>query len=205
MDNFNYLGTVFNYTGSFVLNQSTIAGKGLKALNVLRCNIKDLYLKPSTICQLFDSFVTSILNYACEVWGFGKNKELERIHLKFCKSLLHVKQSTSTVAVYGELHRIPLYINRHVRIIKYWCNIVNSKNIIVNTLYNSLLSDIAKGKTNWAANVKSLLDNSGYSNVWLDPLSVNLNNFYIVFKQRLIDQFKQTWYTSVQISPSLSV
>jgi len=30
--NFNYLGTVFNNTGSFVLNQSTLAGKGLKAL-----------------------------------------------------------------------------------------------------------------------------------------------------------------------------
>ena len=56
VDNFNYLGTVFNYTWSFVLNQSTLAGKGLKALNTLLVNIKPFMLKPSTVCQLFDAF-----------------------------------------------------------------------------------------------------------------------------------------------------
>jgi len=35
VSDFKYLGTVLNYTGSFVLNQETLAGKGLKALNVL--------------------------------------------------------------------------------------------------------------------------------------------------------------------------
>ena len=38
VNDFNYLGTVFNYTGSFILNQETLAGKGLKALNVLLSN-----------------------------------------------------------------------------------------------------------------------------------------------------------------------
>ena len=32
VNEFNYLGTVFKYTGSFVLNQETLVGKGLKAL-----------------------------------------------------------------------------------------------------------------------------------------------------------------------------
>jgi len=30
-------------------------------------------------------------------------KEIERIHLKFCKSLLNVKNTTCTMYVYGEL------------------------------------------------------------------------------------------------------
>ena len=38
VNNFNYLGTVFNYTGTFVLNQETLVGKGLKALNCLLFN-----------------------------------------------------------------------------------------------------------------------------------------------------------------------
>ena len=35
VDNFNYLGTVLNYTGSFKLNQEHLVGKALKALNTL--------------------------------------------------------------------------------------------------------------------------------------------------------------------------
>jgi len=34
VDNFNYLGTIFNYTGIFSLNQEHLAGKALKALNI---------------------------------------------------------------------------------------------------------------------------------------------------------------------------
>jgi len=117
VNNFNYLGTVFNNTGSFVLNQSTLAGKELKALHVLLANIKHKPFKPSTLCQLFDTFISSNLKYGCEIWGFGKNKELERIHLKFCKTLLSVKKSTYTMYIYGESCRYPLYISRHTAII----------------------------------------------------------------------------------------
>jgi len=49
----NYLGTVFNYTGSFTLNHETLSGKGLKASNVLLNNLKHLNLTTKTKCQLF--------------------------------------------------------------------------------------------------------------------------------------------------------
>jgi hypothetical protein len=34
VDNFNFLGTIFNYTGNFSLNLEHLIGKGLKASNV---------------------------------------------------------------------------------------------------------------------------------------------------------------------------
>ena len=71
VDNFNYLGVVLNYTGSFILNQQNLSGKGLKAMNVLLSKIKTVDFTPKTMCQLFDSFVGSIISYACEVWGFS--------------------------------------------------------------------------------------------------------------------------------------
>ena len=67
-----------------------------------------------------DTFVGSILSYSCEVWGFNKCKNIENIHLKFLKLLLGVKKSTSSMAVHGETGRYPLYINRYVRMVKYW-------------------------------------------------------------------------------------
>jgi len=45
------LGTVFNYNGSFTLNQ-----------NVLLNKTREYDLKPSVMCDLFDAFVSSTLN-----------------------------------------------------------------------------------------------------------------------------------------------
>ena len=139
VDSFNYLGTVFYYTGNFNCNVNTLAGKALKALNVLTLSTRKYPIKYSTLFQLFDAFVGSILHYSCEIWGFGKFRQLERVHLKFCKQLLNVSKSTCSIGVYGELRRFPLYITRHTRIIKYWCKVLRTDNIIVQYLYNDLL------------------------------------------------------------------
>ena len=45
--------------------------------------------------ELSDSIVKPILLYGSEIWGFGKNEVIKRIHLKFCKLLLHMKSSTT--------------------------------------------------------------------------------------------------------------
>ena len=114
VNSFNYLGTVLNYNGNFVLNQETLAGKGLKALNAFLVNTRNMMLKPSTMCHLFHSLDSSVLSYACEIWGFVKVKKIERVLLKFCKMLLPLKQSTGNMAIYGDLNRFPLYIDLHL-------------------------------------------------------------------------------------------
>jgi len=77
---------------------------------------------------LFDTFFCSILNYACEISGFSKSKEIERIHLKFCKKIIMCKMNT---AVYGESGHYPLYSSRYVRILKYWFRLIQTDNIII--------------------------------------------------------------------------
>ena len=69
VDKFNYLGTIFKYTGNFSSNTEYIVGKAFKALNVLVVNCKKLPLKPKILCQLFDAFVGSVLLYTSEIWG----------------------------------------------------------------------------------------------------------------------------------------
>ena len=193
VDTFNYLGTVFNYTGSFSNNIELLAGKGIKALNVLSNQCRKLPLTPKSLCQLFDAFVGSILNYSCELWGFCTSKSLERLHLKLCKRILNVRSSTCTVAVYAELGRYPLYITRFVRIIKYWCKIIHSTNKIVVSLYDQGLKDCLNGCKNWVYNVKTLLDKYGFSDVFLNQISLSKKIFPLIFKQRIIDTFMQEW------------
>ena len=156
-------------------------------MNCLLFNTRNYSLTPKVMCQLFDAFVGSTLSYSSEVWGFGKCKSIERIHLKFCKTILKVKSSTCSLGVYGDLERYPLYIQRYVRIIKFWCRMVSSDNILVSYFYNNMVEACSKGAKNWASNVKSQLDSYGLSYAWCNPLSLNLNTFHLLFKERAID------------------
>jgi len=53
-------------------------------------------------CKLFDSLVSSILNYSSEIWGNHKAPDIEVLHCKFLRRLLYVNKSTNTIGLYGE-------------------------------------------------------------------------------------------------------
>ena len=55
VNDFNYLGRVFYYTGSFELHYEYSTGKAIKALNVLLNNCKSVQVKPKILCKLFDA------------------------------------------------------------------------------------------------------------------------------------------------------
>ena len=77
--------------------------------------------------QLFDKVVQPILLYGCEIWGPGDNRIIERVHLKFCKMLLHLKSTTPDYMVYGELGRYPLDICIKLRTVNYWSKLILGK------------------------------------------------------------------------------
>ena len=154
VDNFNYLGMCFNYTGSFNLNVQNIKGKSLKTMHLLYNNVKIHHTKPDISMQLFDTFFGSIIHYACPIWDFTKSKDLEQIHLKYCKWILGVKSRTGNAAVYGELGRYPLYISRYVQIIKYWLKLLDTDNIILQTVYEDAKDRLHRGFKGWLYNVQ---------------------------------------------------
>ena len=130
---------------------------------------------------------------------------LEKLHLKFCKTILGVRQSTCNAAVYGELGRYPLYINRYLRIIKYWFKTCKSNNILTNTIVDDAITGIENGKTNWFSNVKSLLSRYGFLNVWQNIINTKESTFLSIFKQRLLDEFLQEWQRNLNNSSVLSL
>ena len=90
------------------------ADKGLRASFVASKKVRYLgRVTPKVYLQLFDSFVLSVLEYASEIWSQGKELlKIERIQLRFFKHMLGVKDSTSTLALYSELGRFPLHLQR---------------------------------------------------------------------------------------------
>ena len=81
--------------------------------------MNSLYLNTETILSLLDCYITSILCYASEVWGYIKGKAVERVHIHFCKRLLSIKRSTNNSIMYAELGRVPLRSNILFNMIRY--------------------------------------------------------------------------------------
>jgi len=50
--------------------------------------------------------------------------------------MLNINQTTCNAFVYGELGRYPLYVNRYVRITKYWLKVRSSENILLKHVYD---------------------------------------------------------------------
>ncbi len=70
------------------------------------------------------------------------------------------------MAVYGELGRYPLYINRYFRVIKYWFKLLTTSNCILKAIYELLLSQCNNGVKNLMFYVKNVLFIYGFGYVW---------------------------------------
>jgi hypothetical protein len=68
--------------------------------------------------KLFDSLITPILVYSCEVWGFENKQGIEKMHLQYyCKRILNLRSSTPNFMVYGEIGRFPVEIISQIALI----------------------------------------------------------------------------------------
>ena len=89
--------------------------------------------------------------------------------------------STNNLSLYAERGRFPLSIARHTRIIKYWLSLYQTKqeNCILRTinLEQRQEVEISPSASNWSNKIKSLLEQSGFHDVWLYPESVNTKLF----------------------------
>ena len=121
---------------------------------------------------------------------------MERVHLSFCKSVLHVKRSTANYFIYGELVRFPLQITSKIRTCIYWINIITGmSNPLVERAY-----DIEYEISSWTMSLKSLLYNMGLNFALDDQNIVNHNVFLHLCKQRLHDLYLTKWNAALSAS-----
>ena len=114
-----------------------------------------------TKLKLFDTMIVPILLYGSEVWGVYNFKEVDKLHIRFCKNLFGVRQQTPNMAVYGELGRLPLSVIAKSRSIKFWLKIKNNANSPISSLYMDQCANI--NSNCWASNMNSIIDHSGFS------------------------------------------
>ena len=149
--------------------------------------------------KLFDSMIEPILLYGSEIWGYENLKTIEQIHLKFCKRVLKVRNTTPNFMVLGELGRFPLEIKVKLRMVSFWTRLVQNDTKLSSILYQLMLSLQSKTKYTfkWIKHVETIFDEVGMSYIFKNQYAFCDK---IVVKQILCDQFIQKWYSDIQNS-----
>ena len=184
---FNYLGLTLSYNGKFGKTQNIIAMQGRKCVFGITKVCNENYLNTESKLSVFDTYVSSVLNYGSEIWGFHNAKDIETVHTKYCKQILKVKRNTPNFMVYCELGRLPMIVIRKLRIIKYWVKLLKTNNCILQNIYEEMNSYLFE--ESWVYKVKELLCGLGLYSFWLSQTVPNEKLFLFQVKQRLTDQF----------------
>ena len=129
VEQYVYLGITFHRKMLFTGAVEALAVAARKAMFCMfrRCTelgIVDIRLK----CQLFDTLVSPILCYGCEIWGPQHLQDgwdiLDKVHMLFIRKLLQVRQSTTQFMLYGETGRFPLCITWQKCVMKFYNRMV---------------------------------------------------------------------------------
>ena len=199
-----YLVLTLSSRGKFAQTQSNLSDRGLRAMHKLFSDTHELYApEPSFLCALFDKLVKPVLLYGSEIWGFHKAADVERVHLLFCKIILHLKRNTANYFIYGELGRYPLILDSKIQIIRYWLKtIIYKRNPLAYNVYQTMYNNCENGiaTEGWTVSIKSLLFNLGLNFVWYNQGVDNFKAFEYLFKQRLQDADIVQWNNRISNS-----
>ena len=202
----SYLGVVFSWSGSWFQAQKTLSEQGNKALFALKSCLRKFGTIPvTTSLKIFDCKINPILLYGSEIWGFHSSNEIEAVYNKIMRFTLKLYNKTSIFALRGELGRVSLRVYKYCRIIKYWVRLLNmDKHRLTYKCYEFQYANADSNSYNfWAKSVKSLLQNYGFGEVWLQQGVGDVNVFLTVFKQRCVDIDKQNWSDEIHNSSKL--
>ena len=141
--------------------QKSLSEQAKRALFSLNSLFDTVSLGIEEKITLFESMINPIMNYACEVWGFHKGQDIERLHLKFLKQVLKVNQHTTNSMVYRELGRVPMFVIRKIRIVKYWFKIIKNPELLISKIFN-MRNTYGQHIHRWALKVKNLLNELGF-------------------------------------------
>ena len=121
MKRYKYLSVWITSNGKFNKTRRYLASQAKKAaFALLAISVRLNHPSVTVMLRLYDALITPIMSYGCEIWEFREDRDLEKVEIKFLKSILHLHDSTPTMAVRGELDQLPIFLLWRERILKYW-------------------------------------------------------------------------------------
>lgn len=199
-DHFRYLGITFSSNGSFLKARKHIVEQANKAMYLLFTKINNSDLPIDLILKLFDHTVLPILTYGCEVFGYENIDILERVHNNFLRKITSARKSTPMSFLYGELGRYPIQIVVKSRMISFWNRLITGKEQKLSLQIYKYAMNLPDNNFKWSNKVRDVLFSVGLHDLWNDQFNTNRRKINKEVKEKLIEQFVQTWRDDLQHS-----
>ncbi len=122
VESYKCLGFFVHATKKLTLGTDALVAMAKMALFAMRRQCALLRIQdPALQCTLFDTLVSPILSYGCEVWGVDTKRgaAAEALHRDFLRHLFGVRKSTANYMVLAELGRFPLQIHFWQQCLRY--------------------------------------------------------------------------------------
>ena len=98
--------------------------------------------------------------------------------------------------LYGELNRYPIKLTIQARMINYWNRlVVADRNKYSSFVYRAMTYGNHRFK--WMESIRTIFNNTGYSYILENQFQIEPKNTSKIVKRSLIDQFIQTWNSSM--------
>ena len=212
VSNYKYLELYFSASGSFSLAENELCKKASKAYYKLYKEVLSNNPDVGISIHLFDHTVVPILLYGCEVWGsfnsfsarfrngnvplnkMFTNMRCEKLHMKFCKSVLGVHKKATNFGVQSELGRFPLYFNMIKAMINFWFRLENNIAMfpILQDAFITSKQLFDKKTPSWYGSIQTIL--RACPEIKKLALSTrNVNNFRYKFTKLIKEIFLTLW------------
>ena len=136
VDQYNFLGVIFDRKLSFIPHINYLKGKCQKALQLLRVVAHtDLGGDKSTLLKSSKSLVRSKLDYSCFIYGSARKsffRCLNSIHHLGLRLTLGTLRTSPVESLYVEENEAPLSLRREKLALQYYTNRMNIYACIIN-------------------------------------------------------------------------
>ena len=220
---YNFLGNIINYKGKFKSAIQELSKKGLKVLFSLRSRFSNFETIPVNLSiKLFDVLIRPILLYNSEIWfmedyfsifkalkrstqhgsvcdtlSLEEKFNYEKVHNKYCKSILGFKKTACNISAKSELGRFPISSFIKTQVMLYFCRL-NSEcmNPLVTEAYNTSIKLHNDGLYSWYTFATNIFDEAG-----LDSTDFGKYDIYHFVK---LSMFKKPFTTCITIKSKIS-
>lgn len=205
VSSFNYVGVNFTCRLSLFKMAESMAVKAKRVLVYLLQSLQDIQpMSYRTYFKFFDSKISPVLLYGCEIWGLEYIEQIERVHVYACKRFLNAPLKSCNAAIMGDCGRYPMFILAYKRCLKYWIRILAMPdNRYVKKCYEMLKFYDERGYKNWVTRLRLNLFSNGFGYIWVNQRVDDPVRFLDMYVNRLKDQYSQMWRESCSNSSKL--